>query len=281
MVGHKLLINSFKALVKSERLAHGYLFVGSEGVGKRLLALGFANYLENPPAGGGDFDYDEKNPGILGDCLVISLAGNSIGVDEARKVKQFLSQRPNRSAYRTVIIDKAEYLTNEAQNALLKITEEPPASALLIFVVQNPELLMDTLNSRLQKVYFSALSINEVKDWLVKEYGVRATEAERLAEESFGQPGLALRMFKDEKLISNLKLASEFLKLDRSSSKDFLKDLLEPENFNIADFLDALAIVLAKDYKKHYNLWHKVLELRRNISFFPLNPKLQLLNLLN
>src|SRR3989344_3376705 len=101
MVGHKLLINSFKALTKNERLAHGYLFVGPEGVGKRLMALSFANYLENPPAGGGEFTYDEKNPGILGDCLVIGLIDNSIGVDEARKVKQFLVQRPNRSASRT------------------------------------------------------------------------------------------------------------------------------------------------------------------------------------
>lgn len=291
MIGHKLLINSFEALAKSERLAHGYLFVGPEGVGKRLVALSFANFLENPPAGGGEFsarggsafggDYDEKNPGILGDCLVIGLVDNSIGVDEARKVKRFLAQRPNRSAYRTVIIDKAEYLTNEAQNALLKITEEPPLSALLILVVQNPELLMDTLNSRLQKIYFSALSVNEVKDWLVSEHKVGTVEAERLAKESFGQPGLALRMFQDEKLIANLKLAREFLKLNRSSAKEFLKNLLEPENFNFADFLDALAMILARDYKIHYNLWHKVLELRRNISFFPLNPRLQLQSLLN
>lgn len=288
MIGHKLLINSFKALTKSERLAHGYLFVGPEGVGKKLFALSFANFLER-----GEFDFSEQETRVFNDAILIQPNENkTIGIDAVREIKNFLYSRPNVSSKRTMIIDEVEFLTTEAQNALLKITEEPPAPSLLILIARDSEILMPTLASRLQKVYFASLAQKDLTGWLTKEYSTSKEEAERLARESFGSPGLAFKFLKDENFRNLRSRAEEFLKTKGSERKDFIKDLLDPlaggENFDVLAFLDAVILqitnrirIYESDNSKKIGLWHRVLKLRRDISNFPLNPRLQLEALLN
>lgn len=277
MVGHTLLVKNFRALVKSERLAHGYLFFGSEGVGKRLFALSLANFLEN-----GEFDFDEDKQLIFNDLILIEPNENkTIGIDAVRELKNFLSQRPNKSLRRTAIIDEAEFLTTEAQNALLKITEEPPESSLLILIAREPEIFAATLGSRLQRIYFSVLSLKDVEEGLKNrimnyELGI----VKKAAEDSRGSFGLAVKMLQDEKFQATSKLAEKFLKISFAERKDFLKSLLEPEDFDILNFLDAVILTLASKQKVDYNLWHRTLKLRQDISNFPLNPKLQLTSLL-
>ena len=69
-------------------------------------------------------------------------------------MRNFLYRKPVTSSYRTAIIKDADALTPEAQHAALKIVEEPPLSALMIFIVASPDNLLPTLASRLQKIYF-------------------------------------------------------------------------------------------------------------------------------
>jgi DNA polymerase III delta prime subunit len=76
-----------------------------------------------------------------------------ISLDTAKKVSGFLWQKPIQSQRRLVVIDQAETLTPHAQNALLKIVEEPPAHALLILLAPDPEVLISPLQSRLQKIF--------------------------------------------------------------------------------------------------------------------------------
>ncbi|TSC81854.1 MAG: DNA polymerase III, delta prime subunit [Parcubacteria group bacterium Gr01-1014_20] len=293
LVGHKLLADNFRSLVEDERLAHAYLFFGPEGVGKKLFALTLANFLEK-----GEFDYGEKfwifssggGSAFGGNDAILVQPNESktIGIDEARRVKEFLYMKPNVSSKRTVIIDEAEFLTTEAQNALLKITEEPPESSLLILIARDPEILMPTTNSRLQKVYFSSLSEGEVVVWLMKEHSVSKTEAEKLAKDSFGSPGLALKMLNDKKFQETMRLAKKFLGVSGAERKDFLKILLESDEFNMLSFLDAVILISSlriheadnlRKREKEIELWHKLLGLRRDFSNFSLNPKLQLLSL--
>ncbi len=275
LIGHKLLINSFKSLLKNDRLAHGYLFFGQAGVGKKLFAKALANFLEN-----GEFDYSDEEAPIFNDAIVVWPNEKMvIGIDEARRIKEFLYMRPNLSSKRTVIIDGVEFLTTEAQNALLKITEEPPESSLLILIARTPEVLTPTLASRLQKVYFSCLKEEEVQDWLVDEFSVSRVEAVKLADESMGNPGLALKLLRDRNFLNLKKQAENFLKTSGIERREFIKELLESESFDFLGFLDMVLFVLAYQKKIDSDLWHRALELRRNLSNFPLNPKLQLMNL--
>ena len=86
----------------------------------------------------------------------------TIGIDIIRSLKYFLWQKPANSKLRTVIIKESENLTNQAQNAALKIVEEPPESSLIIFITKNVENLLPTLTSRLQKIHFPEIAMRKM-----------------------------------------------------------------------------------------------------------------------
>lgn len=291
MVGHKFLVKNFKALAASERLPHAYLFYGPEGVGKKTFALAFANFLEK-----GVFDFETIGMGVLGDLFLVSPnEKKTIGIDEVRGIRRFLSSRPNQSTKRTVIIDEAEFLTTEAQNALLKTTEEPPESALLILIARDPEIFMATLGSRLQKVYFSALKPDEVREGLeevcsMKHVTCNTKEIEEVVRISRGSLGLAMKMLSSDKWNETRKAAEKFIKVSGTERREFIKKILEPEDFDILNFLDAITLVISNQlqntddlriYGSSARIWHRVLRLRQDFSNSPLNPKLQLQALLN
>lgn len=272
-------------LVLKGTLSHGYIFYGPSMVGKRTIAWALANFLEKEK-----FELPAENE-VLQDGMVIDLAfakrldpnvKDSIGIDAVREVKNFLWQKPNVSSRRTLVIDDAELLTTEAQNALLKITEEPPASSLLIVIVSDMESVMGTIQSRLQKIYFGSVPETDIAKWLVKEHDVAQAKAGPFASRALGKPGLAWRLAKDEAFREKLEGAAAFLRTTPASRKDFLKKLLEPEDFNLRTFLDAVIINLAweKPSRTSAALWHRTLALYGNSMNFSLNPRLQLMSLL-
>jgi len=150
MINYRELTDDFKRLVKENKLSHAYLFFGGDKKThqeKFIFAQSLANFLEN-----GIF---EESEGLLRETLVISPdEKGTIGIDSIRQIKYFLWQKPNSSLKRLTIINEAENLTPEAQNAALKIVEEPSESGLIIFIAKTSENLLETLTSRLQKVYF-------------------------------------------------------------------------------------------------------------------------------
>jgi DNA polymerase-3 subunit delta' len=285
ILGREKVTADFKKLVSSGSLGHAYLFYGPAMVGKRTFATAFARFLEKgvfePPADGE----------VLQDSKMIDLAfakqmdpdkkGDSIGIDAAREIKNFLWQKPNMSPRRTLILDEVEFLTTEAQNALLKITEEPPASSLIILVSSDPGGLLPTIMSRIEKVYFGLVPEREIAEWLVKQRKLAATEAKTFAKRSFGKPGLAIRLAEDENLRNNIALAEKLLKVQPAARRDLIKEILEPDEFNFHKFIDALILVLAaeKESKTRDILWHRALSLADRESNFSLNPRLQLENL--
>jgi DNA polymerase III delta prime subunit len=289
IIGHEAIIANLKNLNDRGILGHGYIFVGPSMVGKRTAAMALGYYLEKdifePPLGGPENEGHKK---ILQDSKVIDIAfmkmldadasGDSIGIDAAREVKTFLWQKPNTSARRTLIIDNAELLTIEAQNALLKITEEPPTSSLLIFITSDIESILPTIVSRLPKIYFGAVAHVEIERWLVESEHLTKAKATTLAKRSLGKPGIAWRILHDEAFQKNLELAEAFLKTTPTARRDFIKKLIDPDDFSLRIFLDAVIMTLAWETPSRAKsaFWHKTLKLYEGVSNFSLNPRLQL-----
>lgn len=272
LLGHSQIIKDLIRFADAKRFASGYIFSGPSDVGKQLVALHLANYLEN------------KNPegsGTLSDMFLIAPdEKGTIGIDAAREIKNFLWQKPLRSPCRLLLINEAEKLTEEAQNAILKITEEPPASSLLILITGDSQKLLPTLRSRLQTIHFGIAPTKEIAVWLAKEYKCPAEKACILAEYSCGRPGLALSLFSDKKTLKNQKNAEEFLKSKGSASRDLIKKMIEKEDFSIKEFLDSVILRLSFDRKKmSFPVWHATLKLRLDSEYYNLNPRLQLENL--
>jgi len=206
-------------------------------------------------------------------------SGDSIGIDVAREVKTFLWQKPNTSARRTLIIDNAELLTTEAQNALLKITEEPPASSLLILITSDVESILPTIVSRLLKIYFGVVAMEAIEKWLVSEEHLTKAKATALAKRSLGKPGIAWRILHDGAFQKNLELAEAFLKITPAARRDFIKKLIDPDDFSLRIFLDAVIMTLAWELPSNTSklaFWHKILKLYEGVNNFSLNPRLQL-----
>lgn len=269
MVGHDALKKEYLNLADKRELAQGYIFFGPAGVGKRTFAASLANYLET-----GAFEETSIRP--LGDYKVISPGEErSLGIDAIREAKSFLQRRPEASPYRVLVIDQAEVLTVEAENALLKITEEPTSSAIIILVATAPEELLPTLQSRMRPIYFAPLPDDAVQTWLM-ERGIKQKEAAELAKRSFGRPGLALRMHSDESYQQLLETAKDFLKGSPASRKSIIKSLTDEETFSLDAFLEALMIVGYPEYVTKTPFWHAVLALRGEARKFGLNAKLQL-----
>ena len=273
MIGHQKHFDELKELVEAGQLGHGYIFFGPAMVGKKLAARLFAEYLEQGEgeAGGGE-TASEK---ILNDFQLIEPGeNNSIGIDAVREIKNFLWQKPNVSARRTLIINDAELMTTEAQNALLKVTEEPPISSLLILVTSDIESILPTIASRLPKMYFGAVPEKEIAAWLGNA---------KIAKQAMGKPGLAWRLLHDDEFQKQLELADKLLKTPATTRRDVIKKIIEPDEFNFRKFLGAIIINLAwrGAAKKDALLWHKALSLYDRETNFSLNPRLQLEALLS
>ncbi len=286
MVGHETVLGELADLADRGSLGHGYIFFGPDMVGKRTVARAIAERLESlapammPPR-------QAASEAILVDYLEIGCPSgvSSIGIDAVREAQRFLWQMPGISPRRTLVIDDAHLMTVEAQNALLKIAEEPPASSLLILVASDPEGILATIRSRLPSIYFGTVSGGAIAEWLLTR-DIEEKSARDAAMRAFGKPGLAIRLASDGELRGRLDLAARFLAAPAVSRRDVIKKIIEPEDFDFRRFLDAVVIILAWGIARgpgakpptaqERERWHRALRLYERETRFALNPRLQL-----
>jgi DNA polymerase III subunit delta' len=267
LVGYDELMDLFVKMADERRLFQSYIFFGESGVGKFTFADRLANYLEF-----GSLD-ESKIP--RSETMVITAAKDkeSIGIDMIRDMKYFLSEQPSASAYRTVIIDGADNLTDQAQNALLKVSEEPPAHGLLMLIVDSPENLLPTLRSRFHKVYFPRLSGTEIAGYLKSIWGLEEKAAIEAAESSFGRMGRALQLV----LGSEPDIKKDALKglRDRAvGRKLFTEALDEPERLN--GIIREMIAELARDPERNLVALKELLKRTTLNGLFNTNKRLQL-----
>ncbi len=156
MKNNKQLVDNFKRLAAKNKLSHAYLFYGGNQQEKIIFAQSLANFLENK-------NFEEPTR-LLKETLIIEPdEKGTIGIDIIRSLKYFLWQKPTSSSLRIAIIKEVENLTSQAQNAALKIVEEPPESALIIFISKNIEDLLPVLTSRLQKIHFPETAMRKTR----------------------------------------------------------------------------------------------------------------------
>jgi DNA polymerase-3 subunit gamma/tau len=166
VVGQRLITDTLKNAILSDRVAHGYIFSGGRGVGKTTTARILAkclNCAQGPTVTpcGECASCKEIVAGNSVDVLEIDAASNR-GIDEIRELRETVRYLPARDRYKVFIIDEVHMLTTEAFNALLKTLEEPPPRSLFILATTEPHKLPTTIQSRCQHFSFRLLDYAEI-----------------------------------------------------------------------------------------------------------------------
>ncbi|HVQ34502.1 MAG TPA: DNA polymerase III subunit delta' [Candidatus Bathyarchaeia archaeon] len=201
-------------ILASGRVPHALLFHGPEGVGKRTLALRFAASLlcDTPretthEACGSCVSCRKADHGNHPDLLVIGRLPKDAAADDEepgegdlravitvgqiREMSEHAAYAPREGPRRVFVVDSADRMKLEAQNALLKTLEEPPGRAVILLVASRPHALLATVRSRCFQVGFAAMAPAALAEALERR-GVAPEEARRRAALSDGRPGRAL-----------------------------------------------------------------------------------------
>jgi DNA polymerase-3 subunit gamma/tau len=166
VVGQAHITQTLQNAIRTNRLAHAFLFSGPRGVGKtttaRILAKAL-NCIEGPtptPCGRCD-SCIEITAGTSVDVIEIDGASNR-GIEHIRELREAVKYAPAVGKYKVYVIDEVHMLTNEAFNALLKTLEEPPPHVLFIFATTEPQKIPATIHSRCQRYGFKRVVLHDI-----------------------------------------------------------------------------------------------------------------------
>ncbi len=181
-MGQRHVTQTLENAIRSNRVAHAYIFAGVRGVGKTTTARILAKAMNcekgpTPTPCNECASCREITAGTSLDVLEIDAASNR-GIDQIRELREMVRYAAM-GRYKIVILDEAHQLTDEASNALLKTLEEPPEKVIFILATTQPEDLADTIKSRAQLFQFRALTFSEISDAIT-----RIAKAEKLKIDS-------------------------------------------------------------------------------------------------
>jgi DNA polymerase-3 subunit delta' len=214
MLGHEWAVNLLREHVAQGGFCHAYLFTGPQGVGRRTLALRFAQALNcpHPHASGVPCRTCRTCTQIERmqhpDLTVVQAerVGGILRVDQVRDLLPGLSLAPYQARYRIALFLRFEEANPNAANALLKTLEEPPERVILILTAESAESLLPTIVSRCEMLRLRSLSLDTLCAGLQERWGIPEQEARLLAHLSNGRIGYALSLHRDPEQMELRKL---------------------------------------------------------------------------
>ena len=229
-IGQTKAIALIEGRLKTDNLAHAYLLVGPEHIGKTTLALDLARALN---CQGEEKPCDQCQScaritsGKHADIMILSLDSpdipedakerTKIGIEKIHYLQNSASLPPYEGKFKIFIIDGAEYLSNEAANCLLKTLEEPPPKVLILLLAADESQLLPTVISRCQRIELTPVSFANIEEMLSNSVQIEKERARLLSRLSRGCPGWAIDTIadddylaeRDEKLAQTSLLLSE------------------------------------------------------------------------
>lgn len=250
------LVDRFAADASADSLAHSHLVVSRDIVSLEATARMVLQAI------------DGANRLSLADALVVEPEGTSIGIDAARAVREHLAVFPGTAPYRTALVLRAELLTPEAQNALLKVAEEPAERSVLLLAAADEARLLPTLRSRLQRHALPPLAEEQVAAWLAGQGS--DTEA---AARSGGSLSLAAELAEGGPA---QEAARALLNAKGAQVAAIAKEAATAE-IPLRDLLRALSTELAYTDRtpRDRELWHRVQRLTAASETSPLSLRIQ------
>lgn len=251
VIGHEQTIEHMKKAIRLHKVSHAYIISGEKGSGKKLLAGIFAQTLQCERQG-------EEPCGVCHSCRQ-ALSGNqpdiirvthekpnSIGVDDVREqLNGDIRIKPYSSPHKIYIVDEAEKLTPQAQNAILKTIEEPPEYAVILLLAANTGMLLPTIRSRCVTLDLKPVDSRLVKKYLMEENEIPEYRADVCTAFAQGNVGKAKRLALSSSFSEMLEHALHLLRhLDELEIDGLIEDLkrINTYKLEIQDYLDLLTV---------------------------------------
>lgn len=271
ILGNNKIKQDLQEIIDNNTISHSYMFVGIDGIGKKLIAKEFARKIlclnkQNQNCATCD-SCIKFNSGNNPDFLEIFPDGNSIKIAQMREMQEKVYQKPIVSDKKVFIIDQVEKMTEEAQNSLLKTLEEPPEYMVIILITSNENKLLNTVKSRCIRINFTGLSkqditkyagahqINIISQNLLEMCGGSIGKLEKINEniDDYNSLELATNKLIDGKLKNVVEEMNCFNIL--YESKEIIQDLLD-----YMTVLIYLHISKEKDYRQKFLNTIKLIE---------------------
>lgn len=251
IIGHEKIIDHFQTAMKTGQVSHAYILEGEIGSGKKMLANAFAKALQ---CEGGQ----EESCGTCHSCMMADSNNHpdiiwvthekpaTISVADIRtQINGDIGIKPYSGKYKIYIVDQAEKMNEQAQNALLKTIEEPPAYAVIILLASNTGRFLPTILSRC--ITFSLKPVEEEKivECVMAHTALSRPEAEFCAGYSMGNLGKAMLLATSELRMEMKKECVHFLsyihEMEIYEVIGYIKEVGKYKD-EIIEFLDMLMI---------------------------------------
>ena len=200
IVGHEQIIEHLKNAITMDKVSHAYIFNGPEYSGKMMLAEAFAMALqceEHNSEGCMNCrsckqTADRNQPDII---YVSHEKPNTISVDDIRQqLNNDIVIKPYSSKYKIYIVDEAEKMNPQAQNALLKTIEEPPAYAVIMLLTTNADSFLQTILSRCITLNLKSVKDETIRKYLMSHYQIPDYQADICTAFAQGNVGKAIQL---------------------------------------------------------------------------------------
>lgn len=250
-IGQERTKHALRESILRGSVSHAYIFEGPEGIGKKTLAELFATAIHCESGKG-------EPCGVCHACMMhkagshpdyqvfIETKKASVGVEHIRNLIEDAYLRPMIADKKVYLIPGADDLTIQAQNALLKVFEEPPGDSIIILVSENSERLLATIRSRARRVVFERHAEAEIAAFLREKYPEHMSEIPFISRFSDGRIGQAKSLIEDEAFMENRReFFARLSKMgDKASSIYAVREFLTEHKDEQMRYLDLMLTFL-------------------------------------
>lgn len=251
ILGQEAVKEHLQNAIETHKVSHAYILSGEAGMGRKTLAHAFALTLF--------CEQGRRQPCMSCHACKQVQSGNhpdlihvthekpgSIGVDDIRsQINDTIPVHPYSSEYKIYIVDEAEKMTIQAQNALLKTIEEPPPYAVIFLLTTNQEAFLPTILSRCVQLKLKPLRDSVVKDYLTETMRLSEADTEIYAAFARGNLGRAIQLASSEQFramyMQLLQLLKNIHALDISVLLEEIRRIKEG-NLDIYECLDFMQL---------------------------------------
>jgi DNA polymerase-3 subunit delta' len=251
IIGHKEIISHMQQAIANDKVSHAYILNGPEKSGKMMLAEAFAMTLQCERGGTSPCMVCHSCKQALGhnqpDIIYLQHEKpNTISVDDIRtQLNGDIVLKPYSSPRKIYIIDEAEKMNQQAQNALLKTIEEPPAYAVILLLTTNADAFLPTILSRCITLNLKAVPDAEIKSFLMERLQIPDYQADVCTAFAQGNVGKAMLLAENEDFnelkAATLQLIKRIHDIELYEMTEAIKQITDFK-LQINDYFDILMI---------------------------------------